>query len=207
MSKIQNMIDQLLEQKSELTREIIEQKIVEKKEKISLEYLTDEGALFLIAFDYGVTFHGFGKDGIHEVTGTKFDEGGFGRDGIHEVTGTKFDEDGFDKAGYNKEGFLREGYDVDGNYENGFHWVSGIHKITGTVFDENGKDNQNRSKKERDAEKEEEDREANDKYMFELDELLDPHDMRGEEKPDPYDYNLGEGTNAEFANKDEEASK
>ena len=73
MSESQNLIDKLLEQKSELTREIIEQKIVEKKEKISLEYLTDGGALFLIASDYGVTFHGFNKDGIHEVTGTRFD--------------------------------------------------------------------------------------------------------------------------------------
>ena len=55
MSESQNLIDKLLEQKSELTREIIEQKIVEKKEKIGAGYLTDQGALFLIASDYGVT--------------------------------------------------------------------------------------------------------------------------------------------------------
>jgi len=55
MSESQNLIDKLLEQKSELTREIIEQKIVEKKEKIGAGYLTDQGALFLIAADYGVT--------------------------------------------------------------------------------------------------------------------------------------------------------
>ena len=55
MSESQNLIDKLLEQKTELTREIIEQKIAEKKEKIGAGYLTDQGALFLIASDYGVT--------------------------------------------------------------------------------------------------------------------------------------------------------
>ncbi|MDC1023946.1 single-stranded DNA-binding protein, partial [Nitrosopumilus sp.] len=55
MSESQNLIDKLLEQKTELTREIIDQKIVEKKEKIGAGYLTDQGALFLIASDYGVT--------------------------------------------------------------------------------------------------------------------------------------------------------
>ena len=55
MLEPQNLIDKLLEQKSELTREIIEQKIVEKKEKIGAGYLTDQGALFLIAADYVVT--------------------------------------------------------------------------------------------------------------------------------------------------------
>ena len=55
MSESQNLIDKLLEQKTELTKEIIEQKIVEKKEKIGAGYLTDQGALFLIASDYGVT--------------------------------------------------------------------------------------------------------------------------------------------------------
>jgi len=51
MSESQNLIDKLLEQKSELTKEII----AEKKEKIGAGYLTDQGALFLIASDYGVT--------------------------------------------------------------------------------------------------------------------------------------------------------
>ena len=55
MSESQNLIDKLLEQKSELTKEIIDQKIAEKKEKIGAGYLTDQGALFLIAADYGVT--------------------------------------------------------------------------------------------------------------------------------------------------------
>ena len=55
MSESQNLIDKLLEQKSELTKEIIDQKIAEKKEKIGAGYLTDQGALFLIASDYGVT--------------------------------------------------------------------------------------------------------------------------------------------------------
>ena len=55
MSESQNLIDKLLEQKSELTKELIDQKIAEKKEKIGAGYLTDQGALFLIASDYGVT--------------------------------------------------------------------------------------------------------------------------------------------------------
>ena len=54
MSELQDLINKLLEQKSELTKEIIDQKIVEKKEKIGAGYLTDQGALFLIASDYGI---------------------------------------------------------------------------------------------------------------------------------------------------------
>ena len=54
MSESQNLIDKLLEQKSELTKEIIEQKIAEKMEKIGPGYLTTEGAVHLIASDYGV---------------------------------------------------------------------------------------------------------------------------------------------------------
>jgi len=45
----------LLEQKSELTKEDIEEQIKQKKEKIGAGYLTDQGALFLIASDYGIT--------------------------------------------------------------------------------------------------------------------------------------------------------
>ena len=48
-------MDKLLEQKSELTRKDIEEQIRLKKEKIGAGYLTDQGALFLIASDYGVT--------------------------------------------------------------------------------------------------------------------------------------------------------
>lgn len=54
MSEFENLIDKLLEQKSELTREVIEEQIKQKKEKIGAGYLTDQGALFLIASDYGV---------------------------------------------------------------------------------------------------------------------------------------------------------
>ena len=54
MSELQNLIDKLLQLKPELTKDIIDQKIVEKKEKIGSGYLTDEGAVFLIASDYNV---------------------------------------------------------------------------------------------------------------------------------------------------------
>ena len=65
MSESQNLIDKLLEEKTELTREIIEQKIAEKKEKIGAGYLTDQGALFLIASDYGVTLKESSKTEIN----------------------------------------------------------------------------------------------------------------------------------------------
>ena len=55
MSELENLITKLLEQKTELTREQVEEQIKLKKEKIGAGYLTDQGALFLIASDYGVT--------------------------------------------------------------------------------------------------------------------------------------------------------
>ena len=48
-------MDKLVEQKPELTKEVIEEQIKQKKEKIGAGYLTDQGALFLIASDYGIT--------------------------------------------------------------------------------------------------------------------------------------------------------
>ena len=54
MSESQNLIEKLLQLKPELTKDIIDQKIAEKKEKIGSGYLTDEGAVFLIASDYNV---------------------------------------------------------------------------------------------------------------------------------------------------------
>lgn len=55
MSEFESLVDKLLEQKSELTREDIQKQIDLKKEKIGAGYLTDQGALFLIASDYGIT--------------------------------------------------------------------------------------------------------------------------------------------------------
>ena len=55
MSEFETLLSKLLEQKSDLTREVIEEKIKEKKEKIGAGYLTDQGALFLIASDLGVS--------------------------------------------------------------------------------------------------------------------------------------------------------
>jgi len=51
-------MSKLLEQKPELSKEEIEEQIKIKKEKIGAGYLTDQGALFLIASDYGVTLSG-----------------------------------------------------------------------------------------------------------------------------------------------------
>ncbi|MFQ5782327.1 MAG: single-stranded DNA-binding protein [Nitrosopumilus sp.] len=55
MSELENLIEKLLEQKPELTREDVQEQIKQKKEKIGAGYLTDQGAIFLIASDYGVT--------------------------------------------------------------------------------------------------------------------------------------------------------
>ena len=55
MSEFEGLLNKLLEQKSDLTRSDIEEKIKEKKEKIGAGYLTDQGALFLIASDLGVS--------------------------------------------------------------------------------------------------------------------------------------------------------
>ena len=49
MSEFDSLVEKLIEKKPELTREIIEEQIKLKKEKIGAGYLTDQGALFLIA--------------------------------------------------------------------------------------------------------------------------------------------------------------
>ena len=55
MSEFENLVNKLLEQKPELTQEELKEQIKEKKEKIGAGYLTDQGALFLIASDHGIT--------------------------------------------------------------------------------------------------------------------------------------------------------
>ena len=58
MSEFDTLVDKLLEQKPELTRGDIEEQIKHKKEKIGAGYLTDQGALFLIASDFGISLSG-----------------------------------------------------------------------------------------------------------------------------------------------------
>ena len=55
MSEFESLIEKLLEQKPDLSKAEVEEKIKQKKEKIGAGYLTDQGALFLIASDYGIT--------------------------------------------------------------------------------------------------------------------------------------------------------
>ena len=55
MSEFDDLLQKLLDQKPELSRSDIEEQIKQKKEKIGAGYLTDQGALFLIASDYGIT--------------------------------------------------------------------------------------------------------------------------------------------------------
>jgi replication factor A1 len=54
LSEFDALLGKLLEQKPELSRSDVEEKIKQKKEKIGAGYLTDQGALFLIAADLGV---------------------------------------------------------------------------------------------------------------------------------------------------------
>ena len=55
MSELDDLLNKLLEQKPEITKAELEDKIRQKKDKIGAGYLTDQGALFLIAADLGVS--------------------------------------------------------------------------------------------------------------------------------------------------------
>ncbi len=55
MSEFESLMSKLLEQKPEHSRKEIEEMIQKKKDKIGAGYLTDQGALFLIASDLGVS--------------------------------------------------------------------------------------------------------------------------------------------------------
>lgn len=55
MTEYESLLEKLLEQKPELSRTDIEERIKQKKDKIGAGYLTDQGALFLIASDLGVS--------------------------------------------------------------------------------------------------------------------------------------------------------
>ncbi|MFZ0184517.1 MAG: single-stranded DNA-binding protein [Nitrosotalea sp.] len=57
MSEFDSLLSKLLEQKPDLSRIQIEEMIQKKKEKIGAGYLTDQGALFLIASDLGVSLN------------------------------------------------------------------------------------------------------------------------------------------------------
>ena len=55
MSEFETLLSKLLEMKPDLSRSDIENLISKKKEKIGAGYLTDQGALFLVASDLGIT--------------------------------------------------------------------------------------------------------------------------------------------------------
>ena len=55
MSEFEKLLEKIQEQKPELTRQDIDDKIKQKMEKIGPGYLTNEGALFLIAGDLGIS--------------------------------------------------------------------------------------------------------------------------------------------------------
>ena len=55
MSEFEELISKLLEKVPELSRSVIEERINENKEKVGAGYLTDQGAIFLVAADLGVT--------------------------------------------------------------------------------------------------------------------------------------------------------
>ncbi len=55
LSEFENLLNKLLEQKPDLSSSEIEEMIKQKKEKIGAGYLTDQGAIFLIASDFGIS--------------------------------------------------------------------------------------------------------------------------------------------------------
>ena len=55
MSEFEDLLSKLLENAPELSRSVIEERISEKKDKIGSGYLTDQGALFLVASDLGIS--------------------------------------------------------------------------------------------------------------------------------------------------------
>ena len=55
MSNFEELLSKLLEAAPELSRSVIEDRIAEKKDKIGSGYLTDQGALFLVASDLGIS--------------------------------------------------------------------------------------------------------------------------------------------------------
>ncbi|WP_101477940.1 single-stranded DNA-binding protein [Candidatus Nitrosotalea bavarica] len=57
MSEFDSLLSKLLEQRPDLTKAQIDEMIQKKKEKIGAGYLTDQGALFLIASDLGVSLN------------------------------------------------------------------------------------------------------------------------------------------------------
>ena len=57
LATYQQLLDLLLEQRSDITKEHVEQLVQEKKQKVGAGYLTDQGAIFLIAADLGVTIN------------------------------------------------------------------------------------------------------------------------------------------------------
>jgi len=55
LSEFEELLEKIQEQKPELTKQDIDDRIKQKIEKIGPGYLTDEGALFLIAKDLGIS--------------------------------------------------------------------------------------------------------------------------------------------------------
>jgi len=55
LSEFEELLEKIQEQKPELTKQDIDDMIKQKKEKIGAGYLTDQGALFLIASDLGIS--------------------------------------------------------------------------------------------------------------------------------------------------------
>jgi len=55
LSEFEILLEKLLQQKPEISRVQIEESIKQKKEKIGAGYLTDQGALFLVASDFGIS--------------------------------------------------------------------------------------------------------------------------------------------------------
>ena len=58
MSELESLINNLLSQRPDLSRAELDERIRQKKEKIGAGYLTDQGAVFLVASDLGIHLGG-----------------------------------------------------------------------------------------------------------------------------------------------------
>lgn len=65
MTDLERLVEELLRQKPEIDRASLSKMIDEKKRKVGAGYLTDQGAIFLVASDLGVTLDKAAKQDLH----------------------------------------------------------------------------------------------------------------------------------------------
>ena len=72
-SEYEILLEKFLQEKPDLTREEVEEQIRQKKEKIGAGYLTDQGALYLIASDNGISLSSISQKKHEKESSQKID--------------------------------------------------------------------------------------------------------------------------------------